>query len=299
MSISFDLNDLVAFRALSDLGSFRKAAETVHLSQPAFSRRIEKLERSLGIDLVERTTRRVTLTAAGREFEGKVRSLLDDLDAVVLSIRGEPGTRGGRVVLACVPTVVRHIASQALARFQENYPLVQVALMDVKANEVCSAVSRGDADMGVCFVGANDADIEFTTLFKERYVLACRRDHPLAQRHSMNWTELDGQPIIAVARTSSNRLIVEQTLALGGVRPRIAYEVQTGATALCLVEAGLGVATVPSLSIADYDNLIGVPLALPEVTRTIGLIRRRGRVLSTSAAHLYELLRDTEWLTQS
>ena len=81
MAINFDLNDLLAFRAVAELSSFRKAAESVHLSQPAFSRRIDKLEQALGVRLLERTTRRVTLTAVGRDFERKVRELLDDLDA--------------------------------------------------------------------------------------------------------------------------------------------------------------------------------------------------------------------------
>jgi DNA-binding transcriptional LysR family regulator len=77
MAINFDLNDLLAFRAVAELTNFRRAAESVHLSQPAFSRRIDKLEQALGVRLLERTTRRVTLTAVGRDFERKVRELLD------------------------------------------------------------------------------------------------------------------------------------------------------------------------------------------------------------------------------
>ena len=70
--MQFDLNDLQAFRAVAELGSFRKAAEAVHISQPAFSRRIDKLEEALGVRLLERTTRRVSLTAVGRDFARKV-----------------------------------------------------------------------------------------------------------------------------------------------------------------------------------------------------------------------------------
>ena len=96
MAINFDLNDLLAFRAVAELSNFRKAAESVHLSQPAFSRRIDKLEQALGVRLLERTTRRVTLTAVGRDFERKVRELLDELDATLLGIRGVAATAHGR-----------------------------------------------------------------------------------------------------------------------------------------------------------------------------------------------------------
>ena len=75
MAINFDLNDLLAFRAVAAMSNFRKAAESVHISQPAFSRRIDKLEQALGVRLLERTTRRVELTAVGREFARKVRTL--------------------------------------------------------------------------------------------------------------------------------------------------------------------------------------------------------------------------------
>lgn len=291
MNINFDLNDLVAFRALADLGSFRKAADAVHLSQPAYSRRIDKLERALGVRLIERTTRRVTLTAAGREFERKVRVLLDDLDNALLGIRGDPGTRGDRVTLACVPSSVHHFVSKVLRRYGETHPRVQVIVLDAKANEVREAVSQGEADFGLTFVDAHEGDVEFTPLVEDRFVLACRRDHPLAGEPNVSWARLSGYAFIALARTSGNRLIIDRALAGAAVRPRVAYEVQTGATALALVEAGLGVAAVPAIAMSGTEHpvLASVPLVEPEVTRTIGLIHRRGRALSASAQHLFEL----------
>ena len=78
MAMNFDLNDLLAFRAVAELGSFRKAAESVHISQPAFSRRIEKLEEALGARLLERTTRRVNLTTVGRDFDRQLRQILEN-----------------------------------------------------------------------------------------------------------------------------------------------------------------------------------------------------------------------------
>ena len=93
MAINFDLDDLLAFRAVAELGNFRRAAEAVHISQPAFSRRIDKLEQALGVRLLNRTTRRVELTAVGRDFERKVRQILDDLDITLMGIRGETSTR--------------------------------------------------------------------------------------------------------------------------------------------------------------------------------------------------------------
>ena len=293
MSLPFDLDDLIAFRALAELGSFRRAAEAVHLSQPAYSRRIDKLERALGVRLVERTTRRVRLSAAGREFERKMRVLLDDLDNALLAIRGDPGTRGERVTLACVPTVVPSLVAGVLARYRNSHARVQVTVLDTKSNEVREAVAQGDADFGLSFVDEPDGDLEFTALFDEAFVLACPPGHALARRAGVRWAELDRHAYIALARTSGNRLIVDRALAAAGLRPRVAYEAQTGATALALVEAGLGVAAMPAMALQgrEHARLVGVPLHEPEVRRTIGLVRRRARALSASAAQLYALFR--------
>ena len=291
MSINFDLNDLAAFCAVVDLGSFRKAAESVHLSQPAFSRRIEKLERALGAKLLERTTRQVTLTAVGREFERKARALLDDLDNALLGIRGHSGVRRERITVACVPSSVYYYVSQVLRLYRERYPLVCVTVFDAKANDVLAAVAQGEADFGLCFLGAHESNIDFKPVVEERFVAACRRDHPIAKLPCVTWAQLASYDFIAVARTSGNRLLLDQALAGIAERPQITYEAQSGTTLLGLVEAGLGVAAVPAMAMPgpDHPLLASIPLLEPIVTRKMGLIHRRGRSLSPSAQQLYEL----------
>lgn len=294
MAINFDLNDLVAFRAVAELANFRKAAETVHLSQPAFSRRIGKLEQALGVRLLERTTRRVTLTAVGRDFERKVRELLDDLDSTLLGIRGVAATRMGEVTVACIPSTVYYYLSQVIRRYHERSPRVRVKVHDAGANEVLAAVARGEADFGINFTGAQEGDLEFEPLVEERFVAACRRDHPLARLRRVSWSQLGAYDYISVGRTSGNRVLLDQALAGVRDRPHAIYEVQHVTTTLGLVEAGLGVAAVPAMAMPgpDHPLLVSVPLVDPVVTRKVGLIRRRGRSLSPAAKQLYDLFRE-------
>lgn len=291
MAINFDLNDLLAFRAVAELANFRRAAESVHLSQPAFSRRIDKLEQALGVRLLERTTRRVTLTAVGREFERKVRDLLDDLDSTLLGIRGVAATRMGEITVACVPSTVYYHLSEVLARYHALSPKVRVKVMDAGANEVLGMVQRGEADFGLNFIGAQEADILFTTLAEERFVAACRRDHPVAGLTQVSWAQLAQHDFIAVNRSSGNRLLLDQALAGVADRPQAIFETQHVTTLLGLVEAGLGVAAVPAMAMpgAGHPTLVSVPLVGPVVTRHMGLIRRRGRSLSPAAQQLFDL----------
>jgi DNA-binding transcriptional LysR family regulator len=291
MAIDFTLNDLVAFRAVAELGNFRRAAEAVHLSQPAFSRRIDKLEQALGVRLMERTTRRVTLTAVGRDFDRKMRDLLNELDTTLLAVRGVAATRMGEVTVACVPSTVYYYLSNVIRRYHQVAPKVRVKVMDAGANDVLAAVSRGEADFGINFVGSQEGDLEFEPLAEERFVAACRRDHPIAKLHRVSWSHLGKHDYISVGRESGNRVLLDQALAGTPDRPHAIYETQHVTTALGLVEAGLGVAAVPAMAMppADHPLLVSVPLVDPIVSRRVGLIRRRGRSLSPAAAQLYEL----------
>jgi len=292
MAINFNLNDLQAFRAVAELSSFRKAADALHVSQPAFSRRIEKLEEALGVRLLDRTTRRVNLTAVGREFDRKVQQLLDDLDNTLLGIRGVAGTRMGEVTIACVPSTVCYFLSRVISRYHERYPKIRVQVFDASANEVLSAVSRSEADFGINFVGSQEPDIEYQPLLEERFVAACRRDHPMAAKRRVSWTELAQYDYISVSKASGNRLLLDQALAGLSGRPQSIYEAQHVTTVLGLVEAGLGVAAVPAMAMPGVDHplLVSVPLVDPVVTRKMGLLRRKGRSLSPAAQQLYEFI---------
>jgi len=292
MAINFDLNDLLAFRAVAELSNFRKAADAVHISQPAFSRRIDKLEQALGVRLLERTTRRVSLTVVGRDFARKVEQLLDELDHTLLGIRGVAASRMGEVTIACVPSTVYYFLSRVIRRYHERYPKVRVKVFDANANEALAAVASGEAEFGLNFMGSQETGIEFKPLLEDRFVAACRRDHPLASTRQATWADLSAYDYISVSKASGNRLLLDQALAHVSGRPQSIYEAQHVTTMLGLVEAGLGVAAVPSLAMpaADHPLLVSVPLVGPVVTRRVGLIRRKGRPLSPSAQQLYDFL---------
>jgi DNA-binding transcriptional LysR family regulator len=294
MSINFDLNDLQAFRAVVENGSFRKAADAIRITQPALSRRIEKLESALNVKLFERTTRKVSLTSVGLAFLPQVERMLDDLDIALMSISEVASTRMGSVTIACVPSAAYYFMPQVISAFHRLYPKIRVRVLDASANEVNSAVASGDADFGVSFSGTLAAEVDFELLLQERYVVACRRDHPLAGREQVSWEEMYEHDYISLDKTSGNRLVLDQALMrLHPKRPSIC-ETRHVTTMIGLVEAGLGVAAVPSIAMpaAPHPILVSVPLIEPEVLRNVGLIKRRGRTLTPAAIELEKLVRD-------
>jgi DNA-binding transcriptional LysR family regulator len=290
--MKINLADLQAFVAVAELGSFRAAADGVHLSQPALSRRIEKLEDALGVRLFDRTTRRVSLTAVGRDFSRKTRTLLDDLESSLLAIRDVAATQAGEVTVACVPSAVYYYLPEVIRRYHEKYPRIRVRIIDEAASAVLAVVIRGEADFGVNFIGTQEPELDFQAILKERFVAACRRDHPLARKREVTWAELGHYDYMTVSKSSGNRLLIDLALANQRDRPKWFYEVRHVATLLGFVEAGLGVAAVPQLAMPRkrHATLVGVPLVEPAVNRTLGLIRRHGRTLPPAAQALYALM---------
>ena len=290
--MNFESVDLKAFVAVADLGSFHRAATALNLSQPALTRRIQKLEESLGVALLERTTRHVALTMVGRDLLPKVRRLLDEFETSVLSMR-DLGTRSrGQVSVASVPTAVFYFLPRAVSRFSAAYPRIRIRILDVSANEGLEAVARGEADFGINFIGASHPEIDFTPLAEDPFVVACRHDHPLASRRQVVWEELDAHRVITVGRTSGNRVLIDNALAQHGLQMKWSYEVTHLSGSLGLVEAGLGVSVLPKLATpaADHPIIRTVPLVEPEISRTIGVVRRHGAILSPVAAQLLEML---------
>ncbi|MFC6309328.1 LysR family transcriptional regulator [Paraburkholderia dipogonis] len=292
MGVNFDLNDLQAFRAVVELGSFRKAAEAVSISQPALSRRIEKLEEALGVRLFERTTRSVTLTTVGRVFAPSAEQLLNDLDVALLGIRDVSSSRLGHVTIACVPSVAYYFLPNVIASYHRRFPRIRVKLLDSSANEVLGAVISGEADFGVSFMGSQESEVEFKVLLQERFVAACRRDHPLALKKRVTWNELYEHEYVSLDKTSGNRLLLDQALSTVAPRAPSVCETRHVTTMLGLIEAGLGVAAVPSMAMPGREHpiLTSVPLVEPVVKRRVGIVTRRGRPLTPAAREFHKAI---------
>jgi len=290
-----DLLDLKAFVSVARLSSFARSAQALNLSQPALSRRIRKLEESLGAPLLERTTRRVTLTMVGRSFLPKVQRLIDEFETSVLAI-GDLGARSsGLVSVATVPTAMSYFLPIAISRFAEAYPRSRVRILDIGANDGLEAVVRGEVDFGINFIGESHADIEFRHLIEDPFVVACRHDHPLASLRRVTWADLALQRLITVRQSSGNRALIDSALARLGTQLRWTYEVAHLSSTLGLVEAGLGVAVLPRLAtpVAGHPTICTMPLVEPEIRRTIGILRRRGATYSPHAHHFLHMLLDT------
>ncbi|MEY2952394.1 MAG: hypothetical protein RLZZ401_481 [Pseudomonadota bacterium] len=290
--INFDLQQLQAFVAVAERGSFRAGADHIHLSAPALSRRIDKLETILGARLFNRTTRDVELTPLGRVFLERARAALDDLEAAMLGIADIAASRSGLVTVACVPSAAIHFLPSVVRSFSERFPLIRIRVIDDAASQVLASVVSGESDFGISFMGGLLPGVDFDPIHTDPFVLAMPRTHALAQRKTVAWADLAGERLIAVARSSGNRQLLDDALAKAGVNPSYRFEVSHIATLLGMVEAGLGLAAVPRLALpSTHATLAGIALRGPVVSRELGLALRRGAALRAPAQVFHDHLR--------
>lgn len=291
--LRFDLDDLQAMVAVVEQGGFRAAALALNLSQPALSRRIGKLEEALGVQLFERTTRRVALTLVGREFYGRAVEILQGVEASLHNI-SDLSLSLGEVTLACVPSVAHNFLPPIMQRFHLQFPRIRLRIVDEGAHAVLNTVARGDADFGVNFLGSDEPGIDFEPILHERFVMACRFDHPLAKRRCVSWDDIGKHPYMTVAKSSGNRMVLDRARAPGEKQLASMVEVRHVSTLLEMVKAGLGIAVVPQLAMpTDSASVLrSVAMKGEGITRSLGVIRRAGRVLSPGAQHFYDMLKE-------
>lgn len=291
--LRFDLDDLQAMVAVVEQGGFRAAALALNLSQPALSRRVSKLEEALGVQLFERTTRRVALTLVGREFYGRAVEILQGVERSLHNI-SDLSLSLGEVTVACVPSVAHNFLPPVMQRFHLQFPRIRLRIVDEGAHAVLNTVARGDADFGVNFLGADEPGIDFEPILHERFVMACRFDHPLAKRRSVSWDDIGKHPYMTVAKSSGNRMVLDRARAPGEKQLASMVEVRHLSTLLEMVRAGLGIAVVPQLAMPTGSESVlrSVAMKGEGITRSLGVIRRAGRVLSPGAQHFYDMLKE-------
>ncbi|MCL9664845.1 LysR substrate-binding domain-containing protein [Curtobacterium albidum] len=258
-----DLRQLRAFLAVADELHFGRAAERLHIAQPALSQQIRRTERDLGVDLFVRTSRSVALTAAGRVLQGRARSLLDqaarDLDEVVRVGRGEAGRLDVGFVVSALPLG----PIERVQAFRQRYPLVRVELTEGYSSSLLARIVRGELDLAVLRDPDPDPAVRFLPFRRERFVAAVPHGHRLAERASIRGTELVDDPFVffpAVAGAVATERNLAPVVA-DGRRPEVVQEATTWATVLHLVGAGLGVTVAPeSATLAAPDTVVLLPL---------------------------------------
>ncbi|MBK6321383.1 LysR substrate-binding domain-containing protein [Candidatus Aalborgicola defluviihabitans] len=292
--MNITLRQLRAFVALTQTGSFTDAAARLHVTQSALSGLIKELEQTLGVQVVNRSTRKVELAEVGREFYPLAARLLQDLDGALVTIADMKALKRGLVRIAAPQLMSASVLPEVIAGFKREYPDIEIRLLDCMVENVLPKVHSGEVDFAVGPERESSADIEAKTLFEIPFVVVFRADHPLNKKKRVTWDDALRYPVVALKGEFTHRLRVDLHESLHDEALNPANEVGFMTTAFAMVSAGLGVTTcLPYASnLIRLHQLQSRPLLEPEVRRKFLIFTRRDRPLSPAAQRFSEYLMD-------
>jgi DNA-binding transcriptional LysR family regulator len=287
------LKQIEGFLAVAEVGNFSSASRRLNIAQPALSQAIKDLEAELAVRLFDRTTRRVELTDAGREFQRSASKVLEELEHAVGNVHDLAERRRGRLRIAAPPLLAAVVLPQAIAEFRNRFPGISVQLADVGTEQIVEAVRSGKADCGLGTFSPAEDGIERTPLIRDSLMLFCGHASVFGGATSVGWRELAEQPLITLTRDSGIRLLVEVGFEAAEIPLKPAYEVTQITTAIALVEAGLGVSVLPTyaLAAARHRKVTGKLLTDPGISREVVLIHATGRSVSPAVSAFSTVVR--------
>ncbi len=280
------LRQMEAFTLCARQGSLTAAAERMGLTPSAISLLLRQLETEMGLRLLDRTTRRLQLTEAGRDVLEGAERVLQERSRLLAGVQGLMARQSGQLVIAASAAIAAVMLPGMMCAFTERHPGIRLVLRDVSPDRVVPMVEEGIAEIGLGTVGEVPIGIRTETLLSDQISAICRRDAPLAARQRLSWTEALGEPCISVVPGDPIRTLIDETLAARGRSLEPAWEVSFFATALSLTAAGFGIALLPGYLVAQSPamGLMAVPLEEPRVRRDVALVSRAGRSLSPAAS---------------
>jgi len=287
------LKQLQAFIAVAETNSFSRAAEKMRIAQSAISVLVRDLEETLATRLFDRTTRRVELTLAGREFRLHAEKILSDLQHALHDTHLLGEGKRGRLTVAAPPVLTEALIPRILRPFKREFPHVQVVMIDARTERIVEAVRSGEADIGIGTFIRDPEGLVRTPLIQEELLLFGPQNHPLTKITQPKWRDIKQTPQIMLTGESAIRHLVDYGCKSAGISIQPDYEVALVTTALALVDAGFGVTVLPSSSVSAIRGrqIVARPLSHPSVYRQIDLISRHGRSLSPVAAEWVQRLR--------
>jgi DNA-binding transcriptional LysR family regulator len=293
--MNVSIEQVRAFLVVSRLGSFTKAARILNISQPGLTVQIRLLEEQLKFRLLDRNTRHVELTRAGRDLIPAFQRIVQDFDAIIDNVRDIGSKRQGIIRLACLPSVASTHLPKVIAAFKKKHPQVSYILRDAMGKRIIEMIRSEEVDIGIADGEPNWPDLESIELMRDHLHVIFPKTHRIAKQEKITLESVIKYPLVLMDPAASTRTMLDAAFAHMGRLVMPVCEVTYISTAIGMVSAGLGLAILSSLSIKaaslkSYPSLQSRAIQDESLTRSISLIRKKGRTLSPAVEEFVKML---------
>ena len=288
-----EIHQLRYFSAVARHGTFTRASEVEHVSQPSLSQQILKLEAELGSRLFDRLPRSAKLTVFGKAFLPKAERILRELEEAKTELLEMAGEEKGDVVVGVIPTIAAYLLPRMLTGFARRHPLVKVRVIEEITPLLLERLHQGTIDMAIVALPIPGSELSNLELFEEQFHAVLPEKHPLAREKQIKLADLNKEPFLLLKEGHCFRDSVIVACRQSKVEPAIAFESGQFATILAMVSAGMGVSAVPAMAVQPQPGCRFVPIAGKRNTRKVGIIRLRHHFETRAQRVLVEDMRET------
>lgn len=269
------LRQLHCFQQAAEHSTFTQAAQSLAMSQPAFSSAIAELEKNLGTVLFDRSMRRVQLTCAGKSVRTQVSWMISNFEQGITHIQQQLQSRNHAIAIHCTPSALPWITPR-MAEFLHCHPEARFTLDDVHSDSLSTSITQGTVDIAVGLGCGTQPDIQSCVIASDEIVAVLSKHHPLAKRAKLQWNDLKDQALVMLQRGHSHGLIapVLQERGLGKPQKLLAIE-----SLHAMVHSNLKIGLISSLNKQKHlgPELCYLPLVQPLLTSKISLMRKARR----------------------
>lgn len=280
------LRELEYFVAVAEHRHFRRAAESVHASQPTLSMQLRKLEQSLGSPLFERRKNEVLLTRFGERVLPMAQNVLREARRIAEAAE-ESAPLGGELRLGVFPTLAPYLLPHLVSILRAGFPAVVPYFYEEKTRSLIDKLSLGELDCAIVALPAPGGDFAALPLFEERFLLAVPTEHPLAGRRSVDPAALKHCELLLLEEGHCLREQSLEVCNLAGAKENPAFHASSVETVKNMVAAGVGITLIPELAVGGTrKRIVYLPFNRREPRRSVALVHRR----TSHRGELYQAL---------
>lgn len=286
-----DLHKLRGFHSVVERGGFTAAARKLGLTQPTVSFQVKSLEKELGVQLLERDSRHVSLTRQGEMLFGLASRVFETEGEIDALFRDRRLLGSTRLTIATNQSIAAHILPSRLETFTGRFPKAEINIHNLRTGDILAGVRDGSVDVGIILIDPQLPDLIARKVLPYEMVLVTPRDHPLSARRNVRLSDIARYPFISYTKDTETRRLIDQPFEK--VRQKISIRMALGSTDLIIlyVSLGYGISIIHNLNIdeANRVNLHVRPLKRYFSAQYIHLIHRKEEDLSPAARAFVDL----------
>ncbi|NEU32145.1 LysR family transcriptional regulator [bacterium LRH843] len=275
--MQIQLKDLTIFVKVADNRSFTRTAEILFIAQPSLSKSVQKLEREVGVTLLDRSDRQLRLTDAGKIVYEKSKEILATLNSISTSISELSELITGQLKIGIPPIIGAFIFPKIAEDYGKGFPGITLELKEESALVTEKLVETGELDIGFVVLPILNANLNTISIYKDEFVLCVSSNHPLADLKEVSLKDLQDESFILFAKAAALHKLIVNECKMAGYSPNIAFESTQWDLVLELVSAQFGITIIPRILANKLNgvSVVTIPIVNPSIVWEIGIITNK------------------------